>query len=558
MKRLKLTQTMKNWLLGSMLLISSVAVAQNYDVNWGEKARTKAKYGQLAGQVLGQTNDAVFQQRTRIKAIYAVYFILYKYYPYLSSLNPEDLSMIDSKPYFPKGLFPSDAGKPELLSTSVIDNKLVALVSTFDRKNKRVQFWAQEYDGSCEPAGKPVKLARVKTERKADLNGLKGFFSENKAYSGFYFKPKSKRKDDESFSFFVYDQEYAEVANMRVTFPVQNRYFEMEEVLLTNDKRFVVLAAVYDDENAEQKGKKRRSDSWVYHLFLFKYGETEEPEVLDVPLEIKGKYVTGLTLRAKDRYLECAGYYGDRPGMSSGVIYFKYDLQTESMGEPVNQPFDKEILADFQSSKKGLLGGKGKDVSKDAIARLTVLGLYPTKLGGSYIVGEQRYVHEVCTQSSQGGISCTYYYHYENLVVSYVGEDNEIKWSRRISKLGLFGTKSGSTMSESLTAMLSGVGVYIHHDPTNDRLHFFFNDSPANEKVLHSGKANFAKVRNANIVAVSTGMDGKFTKKILYNSKEKKVVFNPLGSSQIADRIGIFAHQRGKKQANAILTITDR
>jgi len=534
----------------SILLAGSTLHAQSFNIDWGDKNKVKAKYGQIGGDFIGQSDHVLFQNRTRVKMYYYVYFVYFKYFPYLSSLNPGSLEMLESKPYFPKGLFPKDWGKPNLITSRESDGNVMALVHFYDRKNKRVQFIAQEYNSDCDPAGKPQKLAKVKSERASSLGVVDGVFSPDGQHFALYYNPKDKKKSDETFHFLTFTKSYEQLGESKVVFPVENRFFEVEDVILTNDNKFVVMAAVYEGDGKAKK-KKTRTDSWVYHLFIFST-EDGEVEVEDIPLSIKGRYVTGLKLNATDKFIQCAGFYGDKPGLTNGVIYFKYELETGEIGETQNSEFSKEMAREFSTKRQE----EGKSMGVASVPRLQVRGLHINKNGSAYLIGEQYSVKEFCSTSSQGVEKCTYTYYYDDIYVAYISESEQIEWVQRIGKRGKF-SSSGYSMGLA-SAEGTGVGFFAMHDPENEDLHIFFNDNPKNGKQVNAGKFLYYRGGDVNTVVVSCSKGGKFQKKVLYNGKERKVRFLPLASGMVNDRQAFLAHARGRNQMNATVTVTQR
>jgi hypothetical protein len=528
-------------MLSLSLICSNAAMSQKHKVSFGDKQKVAKADGRVPGPILGGTEKGSYQLRYRYNYTFLLFFTLVKVHPMLALLDAGSMSLKWSRPILTQEDMPEGVSVPEgYAKLEVVGDQVFASFNHYDAKSKTYSTYAFYLNSEGKKIGKINRIHREKVDNWAELGEVDIVFSEDKKHFLYFYKAEGGRKEEETYTFKLFSQDLTLVNTREITFPVQDRYFLFNQIALANDKEVFISSSVYDDEENNNDGKRKKrvkskTGSWVIHLFSFRMDEENEGEIKDLELNLKSKYVTSVRFKLTDERVVASGFYGKKPGAVNGVVSLIYDREKDQIIKDDMEELPASTLADF--------GKSNQKSGKLSAANMYIKDLSISKDGSYYMLGEQYYVVEVMRTSSNGFVYTDYYYYYNDLLVTKVDVNGEIAWSHRVGK------KAYTRAENSL-----GYGCYMHHNKENDMLYITFNDHPDNFKLVQEGKFKTAVFASSNVVSVNVSPDGRMTKSLLWNNKEKKLLFHPELSSQVSPTNAFLACQRGRNSSTVTVT----
>ena len=142
------------------------------------------------------------------------------------------------------------------------------------------------------------------------------------------------------------------------------------------------------------------------------------------------------------------------------------------------------------------------------------------KNGGFYMIAEY-YLHTITTHTdANGNTRTTHHYHYDDLMVINVLEDNSVEWYSRVPKKQ-HSTNDGGTYS--------GIVTGINND---NSLNIIFNDNAENANLLNPENLKSLKLKKSKVVLVKFEEDGNATKTPLFEASKSKTYLVPRISPQ--------------------------
>lgn len=525
------------------LICSNSAMSQKHEVVFGDKQKVAKADGRIPGPILGGTEKGSYQLRYRYNYTFLLFFTLVKVNPMLALLDAGSMSLKWSKPILTKEDMPEALDVPEsYTSLEIVGDKVFAAFQQYDSKSKTLGVYAFYLDSEGKKTGKITRIHREKVDNWAGVGDIDIVFSEDKKHFLFFYKAQGGSREAESYSFKIFTQDLALAHSRDISFPVQDRYFLFNQIALANDKEVYISSSVYDDEENNNDGKRKKrvkskTGSWVIHLFSFRMDDDQEGAIKDLELNLKSRYVTSARFKVSDQRVIASGFYGKRPGAVNGVVSLIYDREKDQIIRDDMEDLPASTLADF--------GKSTQKSGKLSASNMYIKDLSLSKDGSYYMLGEQYYVVEVMRTSSNGFVYTDYYYHYNDLLLTKVDPTGDISWSHRVGK------RATTRVENNL-----GYGCYMHHNKETDMIYLLFNDNPDNFKLIQEGKFKATSFASGNVVSVNVRPDGNMTKTLLWNNKEKKLLFHPELSSQVSATKAFLACQRGRKSSTVTVTFS--
>ena len=132
----------------------------------------------------------------------------------------------------------------------------------------------------------------------------------------------------------------------------------------------------------------------------------------------------------------------------------------------------------------------------------------------------------VCRTDPKTGVTtCTYYYHYNDIIVVSVGPDGQIEWATKIPKRQTSVNDYGYWSSYAMMIV-------------EDKLHFIFNDTRKNLDIPKQGKYYNFSVRDKNGVVMLATVDseGNVERRPLIANAEITAIVRPKLCQQVNSR----------------------
>ncbi len=428
------------------------------------------------------------------------------------------------------------------------------LFTSFNNEAKRINYlFAQEVNyRRLQPSRKLTKVAENPTKNRAREGYFDFSISKDSSKLLIYNQNPERRKTQETFSIYVYDQDMTLLWEKEVTLPYPDQNVNIESFEIDNDGNVYLMNTVFDKSAKEVKKGKAN-----YRYTILAYSATGE-KFVEYPLELKDYFITDLTFKiANDGHLVCAGFYSQK-GIANarGTYFFRLNPITKEIYANNTKEFDFDLRTADLSNRKRSRAEKAEqsgEVRKQAELRSFSLDhLILRNDGGAVLVGEQYFVDVVNSfdnfagnRFGGGGNRYDYYYHYNDLIIANIRPNGEIEWATRIPKEQETRNDGGYFSSYAMSIV-------------RDKLFFIFNDDSRNYDRDDDRLYGFnGSTRRTLISLAQINRDGSLEMSPLINNQQDNLLFRPKVSRQTGKREMILFGERGKKFKLATLQFLD-
>jgi hypothetical protein len=311
--------------------------------------------------------------------------------------------------------------------------------------------------------------------------------------------------DDQSMEYTLLDKDLKEVFNKKVNFPYKENNFGIVDHLIDSKGNIFVLAKISRNKRNTKDKKKTKEDARYY--FSICYIAKNSTEAVENEIDLKGKYITdiGISMSPKGE-VSCFGFYAELKKYALEGTFFAKLSSDGKLEEANYKKFDSEFLDMLISESTSKSVNKSGNISPEYELR----SIDYQKDGSIIVLAEKYYVNVVCTQTNSG-TRCTYYYHYDDVIIMKVS-NGEIVWNALVPKRQVI-------INNSAAPFMSYAKVL-----DKDKLRLIYNDNPKNIAIEDSRKfkvMNNPKKSAAALITLDL-KNGKFEKELLFDMKKDK------------------------------------
>jgi len=368
----------------------------------------------------------------------------------IQKFNTEKPSFIKEKKY--EKFFPKNYSVEDVLE---IGEKFYLFYSSWDGDNDKEQLFSVEIDFATGEFLTQKLMFQVDGKIAGTMTrsgGFMGGFSlsvqdkfdifrsyDKKNILVQYRKKPEVKNDKKSFDIIglaAFDNMLNEISNREVTMPYTERRMNNLDYQLDNDGNLYLLVKVFhDDSNDDKKKKKDVVANYHLELFLIKNGSVK---IEISKFENKEKFITKLWIfdSSKD-FLVCGGFYSNGKGDlddSDGILAFKIDKSGKIYNE-VYHDIPVSVLNQYESNKTKKKNEKKERKGEEAkFSDLELRDLFINEDGSLVLVGEQYFMKTHTTTSMNGGVRTYFTFHYNDILVTKIGVNGELKWMNKIPK----------------------------------------------------------------------------------------------------------------------------
>ena len=420
------------------------------------------------------------------------------------------------------------------------------LFTSFNNEAKKTNYlFAQEVSyRRLQPSRKLKKVAENPTKNRAQEGYFDFSISKDSSKLLIYNQNPERRKTQETFSIYVYDQDMTPLWEKEVTLPYPDQNVNIESFEIDNDGNVYLLNTVFDKGTKEVKRGRAN-----YRYSILAYSASGE-KIVEYPIELKNYFITDLTFKiANDGHLVFAGFYSQKGTASArGTYFFRLDPITKEVYANNTKEFDFDLLtADLSNRKRAKAENAEQSGEVKKQAELTSFSLDHLILrndGGAVLIGEQYFVNVVSNFNNftagnrfggGGANRDDYYYNYNDLIVANIRPDGEIEWATRIPK---------SQETRNDRGYFSSYAMSI----VRDKLFFIFNDDTRNYDKDDDKLYGFSGSTKRTLISLAEiNRDGSLEMYPLINNQQDNLLFRPKVSRQTGKREMILFGERGKK-----------
>ncbi len=374
---------------------------------------------------------------------------------------------------------------------------------------------------SLKPEGSLRKVAELSFVKRYRPGAFKYTFSRDSSHVMIYANTELRKNEPEKYGLTILDQDMEEVWTKEVTLPYTESRFGVEDFAVDNDGNAFILGI-----KIAEKGESKRRGNPNYEYRILGYRE-DGTEVDEYEVKLGDMFLSDMKIDVSPkRDIICAGFYSEQGTFSvKGTYYLRIDRKTKEIEKMSAKEFGIDFITmnftQRQEEKAKRREAKGKNVE---LYEYDLRDIIPRADGGAVLMAEQYYVTVVCrTDPKTGATTCTYYYHYNDVIVVSIGKDGDIEWATKVPKRQTSVNDGG--YYSSYVSMV-----------TNEKLYLVYNDHKKNlEPGLKQGQFYNFSLRDKNGVVVIASIDenGEVSRKALLSNAEISAITVPKLCKQV-------------------------
>jgi len=540
--------------LAVMILLSSAILAQSYKVQWGEDM--KIKKGSVDMEIIHADKDGVYfvEGKMRMKSYFvigATYGTAYKLLKF-----DRNYSLVYEKE------FKRELKDRDFHSIQYMNKNLYLFAFDYNKKEKVFTVYGIKVDMATGQASGEMKLMGS-FQREMKDEAFNFAFKPTEDSTRWMLVGDISNAQHTALSISIFDKELKMLEKSDIKFGFAKNTFDLEDVILTKDNKFVVMGKEF--EFVETGKKKKKSVRTFKKYSLAKYNKDGVRE-LEVPTEVGDNFtISGKLIAAPDGKFYLAGFYASnvKKNEIAGVFLNMLDPVTgqviksstqEISGAQLSQGIDDgsddddEIKESKKSKQKAKEDDDEIDFGKSFVIRDVV---YNPQNNGFLILSEvfkfeeysyveQNYNSTTKTWNSRW-VTVFSYINSDMLVVN-ATSDGQISRINYIPKYqvesirsysGTTGISYGQNPNEFF-AKGGGMPFYssFTHMLYKDKLYFVFNDSERNGGVINGREkvrmiSNFKKSSAFGLeLDLTTGI---IKRKSLFSNEDEPIVMPRFG-----------------------------
>lgn len=478
--------------LGFFMLFLTLGVqAQQIDLTWSEKIKTKKKNI----SVLGGKEGNYFTGHANNDN----YFVCRKYNNKMKMVKEEVVP------------FELDEKRFMHLRSMFVNNKIVHIISEHKRKEDKKLLLAAFTDMDLKSSGKTLVLDEASDE--AMTFGVTLLSPDSTKVLVYHENPGSK-KDLGTLSLKVYKSDFMDIIlDKLVQIPIKNKFFSTESINVDNLGNVYILAKIIREGKERSKGQ-----SELYYKLIIFDKDTANPSEFDFDFE--NQEISSIEiLPSKNNTLICTGFISD---IENGFLSKKVSKVSDEMFTAMIDCNTKKLGAISKVKVEGLYPEKIK--KSEEYVPYRIRKIFPKDNGGYVVVAEQ-YKMEVRTYSTMnGGMRTVIKNYFCDIACLHVDNKGELE---SITKVPKYQLNAGNP--SILTTYVNGNTYIIYEDLTKNL------DARNDKETKRSTESMLSSDSKNSLFLLTIAPDGKPKKEILFNYKESDIRPNILESCYIDD-----------------------
>ena len=512
-------------------------------VNWGKELREPA--GSRIANIIAVTKGGFFALRRREAGNLNKFKVYLERYDNKMNLKKSEELQLKYK------------NKTQDFEQVVMLNRQLYLLTSFNNqaKQKNYLFKQKISHRSLQADGKLAKIGEIDAQNKV-REGRFGFkLSRDSSKLLIYNQLPYKKNEPERFAFRVFDENFEEIWDKKITLPYPDNNFNVEEYRVDSEGNVYLLGVIFQD-----RIKVRRSGKPNYQYVILAYSNDEE-EAQQYRIDLGDKFITDLTFRLdRNKNLVCSGFYSEKGDFSvKGTYFLTLNTHTKEIEKQNLKEFDFDFLTqrfserEKERAKKAELENNAR--KEPELYRYSLDDLILRSDGGALLVAEQYYVYEryydrfnnysdrffspyyyPFSYGRYGGYNgnrVDYYYNYNDIIVINIRPDGSIEWATSIPKRQRTVNDGGYYSSYAMATI-------------RDRLYFVYNDNARNFDEKRNDKRiyNFDG-RQSIITLAEIKIDGSLNIYPLYSNRDANIITRPKICKQIGRKQMAVYGERG-------------
>lgn len=490
---MKKNSTMKTfYLIFSLLIISSLAIAQSPEIEWGPETELEKDF--YNDRVVGYDADGFYVLRTLGNYLVDNGNIHLDYY---SSLTYDKESSIQV-------FLPTIEGQfSEFLDLFYLDGKLILFTTVTDTKKKMRNAYVQKLKNDGTLDGQPTlvgKLSLANSDKeKFDIRLIEDNQIMVTALNSF------EEYGGQPVVVKIFDSSLNLVVDKSLEIPLTGRNFDLTQIEYGKSGRLFLAI------RAEQASTKKSVRVKKYDDLLLIYNtHTSSFETYTIVIE---KYLAADFMIKLDADENVIAYGFLTPKSSpnyTGIFYNKINPKTLKAEINTTGLFSREMIAEFVDKRNG--------ETLDDYYRFNLKNIIFTNGGYTLFLAEQHFeTSKTLVDPKTKAEEYIYYYNQNDIIAACVDKDGVMKWTSRIPK-------SQQSINDN-EFFLSFEAVPTKY---GDKVKVLYMDNPSNLATNSAADVKEMKRPAKGVATLLTiYMDGTVDKVRLFDNEHIKNMFSP-------------------------------
>lgn len=463
-----------------VLLITLGVNAQQVDLTWAEKIKTKGNAFVLGGNKGNYYTGHINSDDQLVCRRYNEKMELVK-----EEVVPIE---IDDKKYIHKG-------------SLFLKDKIVHIIKEHKRKEDKYIVYACFNDLNLKYSDKTILLDEENDDYSNYSLGSH-YVSPDSTKVLIFHERTGKRKEPSTLSLKVYKSDFSDLLlDKIVEVPIKDKNFSTENISVDNLGNVYVLAKIIRERKERVKGQ----SSDYYKLIVFDK-TTGSPKEFDFDFE--NQSITSIDIiPSKNNTLICTGFLGD---VEEGFFSKKVSNVSDEMFSAVLDCNTQTLSSTFKLQVEGLYPEKVRK-SQDFVP-YKVRDIFPKPDGGYVVVAEQYKLVITTTYSTNGGTRTTYTYYYCDIACLQVDKNGKLESITKVPKYQL------NAGNPSITSTFINGNTYIVYEDLAKNL-----EAENDKDTKRSSKGFFSSDSKNALFLLTIDSQGKPKKEIIYDYKESKI-----------------------------------
>lgn len=228
-------------------------------------------------------------------------------------------------------------------------------------------------------------------------------------------------KDVNDYAVRMFDANSLELIFMKSYQKHEDKYFQHNDILVTDNGEVFVLGKLYKDGKREKKRGEAN-----YEFILNKITNETNKEIA---ITLDNQHIQNLNMTQTKGKLHLIGFYSEqRAGKIKGGCNFMIDAENFAVSSKSNYELPLDIFEDLYGDKRGT---KRKG---DELVNFYVDYILQDSEGNTYLLAEEFYITQVYMQNGMNGGYWQTVYHYDDIIILKFNASGHLDWGRSIFK----------------------------------------------------------------------------------------------------------------------------
>jgi hypothetical protein len=461
-----------------LFLLTACAYAQEIELRWAEKIKTKEYVA-----ILGGKNEMYFTTHKDDDKQ-----LVCRSYDKNMQLKDEKVVNfnIDNKKYVYSGAY-------------FVNDKIIHFIKDYNRKTEK-NFLLAAVTNLDLTTSKQTSIIDEAEERVSQFGSLG--ISPDSTKIVVYNELKGKKKDPSVLNFKVFDSGLNSILlDKSVQLPIKAINFTKEQIGVDNLGNVFVLAKVFKEKTEKEKDQ----SGYYYKLIVF----NKNAKATEFDFDYPNKDIESIgVIPGKNNTLICTGFLKI---LNKG--FFGKGKKTLISDEMFASIIDSETLTLKSANQYELEGLYPEKLKKTAdYVPYKVKHIFFREDGGASVVAEQYKLVIVTSVDARGSQQTTYKYYYCDIAVINISSSLQVE---SVSKMPKYQLNAGNP---SIIATYSKGTTYIIYEDLEKNI-----NAENDKETKRSTKSWFSSSNKNALFLMSVAPSGEMKKEVLYSYKDSKI-----------------------------------